>query len=54
VLLGREMLTHLFSYSGGPGAVYIKSTSGHVTPFFSFFHPIGYVGHIVHSGASGA
>jgi hypothetical protein len=27
-----------------------KSASGHVTPFF--LHPVGFVGHIVHFGAS--
>jgi hypothetical protein len=29
---GCEMLMHYFSWSGGLGAVSIKSASGHVTP----------------------
>jgi hypothetical protein len=31
VHLGHEMSTHNFSFSGGPGAVSINSSLGHVT-----------------------
>jgi hypothetical protein len=42
-----------FSCSGGPGAVYIKSPPGHVTPNLCFLHHVGCAGRVVRSGASG-
>jgi hypothetical protein len=33
---GRETSTHSFLCSGGPGAVSMKSVSGHVTPNLCF------------------
>jgi hypothetical protein len=50
---GCETSSHYFSYSGGPGAVSIKSAPGHVMPKLCFLHPVRSVGHVVHSGASG-
>jgi hypothetical protein len=35
-----------------PGAVYIKSALRHVTLNLCFLHPMGFVGHVVHSTAS--
>jgi hypothetical protein len=37
VRLGREILTHYFSCSGGHGAVSINSALGHVTPNLCFY-----------------
>jgi hypothetical protein len=47
-----KMSTQYFSCSGGPDAVSIKSTPGHVTLNFVFLHPMGTVDHVLHSGAS--
>jgi hypothetical protein len=44
---------HYFLCSGGPDAVSIKSTMGHIVPNL-FFHLVGFAGHIEKSGASGA
>jgi hypothetical protein len=44
---------HYFTCSGGRCAISRKSTPGHVTPNFCFLHPVGSMGHVVHSGASG-
>jgi hypothetical protein len=49
-----ETSAYYFSCSGGPDAVSIKSTLGHVTPTMRFLHPLGSAGHEVHFGASGA
>jgi hypothetical protein len=38
---------------GGPDAVSIKSTLGHVTPNVQFLHLVCSTGHIVHSSAFG-
>jgi hypothetical protein len=48
------MLTHYLSCSGGTGPDSTKSTIGHVTPNLFFLNPTGSVGHVVHSGVSGA
>ena len=44
---------HYFLCLGGPDAVSIKSTMGHIVPNL-FFHLVGFAGHIVHCSASGA
>jgi hypothetical protein len=35
--LGREMSTHYFSCSAGPGAIFIKSAPRHIAPNFCFY-----------------
>jgi hypothetical protein len=54
VRLGRETLTHYFSCSRGTSTETTKSASGHVALNLCVLHPVGYVGHEVHSGASRA
>jgi hypothetical protein len=47
------MSTHYFSCSDGPGAIFIKARLDtlHRT---CVFYLVGFAGHVVHSGASGA
>jgi hypothetical protein len=40
--------------NSGPSTDSTKGTLGHVTRELVFLHPLGYAGHTVHSGASGA
>jgi hypothetical protein len=51
---GYEMTIHYFSCSGGPSAVSINKTLGHVMPNFCFLHPVGFAGHFMQSHASEA
>jgi hypothetical protein len=43
---------HHFSCSGGIALYSRKSETGHVMLNLCFFHPVGFVGHVVHCGAS--
>jgi hypothetical protein len=54
VRLGLKTTKHYFAWLVGTGAIFIKSISGDVTLNMYFLHPVGYAGHVVHSGASGA
>jgi hypothetical protein len=47
------MLTHYFSCSGGPGAIFIKSSMGHVMSNLCFCIRWDLQGYIVHYSASG-
>jgi hypothetical protein len=48
---GMRNINTLFSRSGGPGAVYIKSAPEHVK--FVFLHQVGFAGHKGHYSAFG-
>jgi hypothetical protein len=50
----HETSTYYFSCLGGPDAVSIKCTLGHVTPNLWLLHPVGSTSHRVHSDALGA
>jgi hypothetical protein len=51
---GHETSTYYFSCSGGPSTDYIKNVSRQVMLNLCFLHSVRSVGHIVHSGVSGA
>jgi hypothetical protein len=44
---------HYFSCSGGPSAVSLKSTRGHITPNLCVLHSVGFAGRVMQSSASG-
>jgi hypothetical protein len=50
----RETSMHYFSCLAGTGTDMIKSTPGIRYAELMILHPVGYVGHVVHSGASWA
>jgi hypothetical protein len=50
--LEHEMSKHHSSCSHGPGVVSIKRVPGHIMPSLCVLHPVGSVGHVVHSGTS--
>jgi hypothetical protein len=51
---GHETSMNYFSCSCGTGMDSTKKLAGTRYTKLVFFHPMGYVGHVVHSSASGA
>jgi hypothetical protein len=54
VCLRHETSKHYFSCSGGTDTDSTTIALGHIAPNLCFFLSAGYVGHVVHSGASGS
>jgi hypothetical protein len=51
---GHEKLAQYFSCSGLSGVVFLRKHVGISYVEHMCLHPVGYAGHVVHSGASGA
>jgi hypothetical protein len=54
VRLGHKTLRYYFTYLGWDWHGYDKMCTGTRYPEHVFLHPVGYAGHVVHYGASGA
>jgi hypothetical protein len=54
VFASGETSKHYFSCSGGPGVVSTKKRPGTSYAEHMLLHPVGSVGHVLHSATSGA